>query len=485
MEFVLTPAPAGHYTKAVNSKPAITRPTSGGKLAGLPGARPALALLLLINLFNYMDRYVLAAVVPNIKETMFPAGQAVTTSGMAGLLDWCQAHLGFKPENALIGVLAMAFMVCYMMGAPLFGRLADRYSRWALIGVGVLVWSLASSGSGLAMSFGVLLLTRCLVGIGEAAYGPVAPTVLSDLYPIQVRGRILAFFYLAIPVGTALGFTLGEQVANSSLHEWGARVLGWHGESWRWAFYVVLPPGVVLGLWAFFMKDPPRGQADAGAIQPARVQWRDYLVFLKTPSYVYCSLGMAAMTFALGGIGFWMPYFLERTPGAPKSPISIFGALTVVSGLLATLLGGWAGDRLRARLPGSYFLVSGTAMLVGFPLFLAALWTPYPWIWLFIFLACFCLFFNTGPTNTILANVTHPAMRAAGFALNILIIHLLGDVISPVIIGLLADRYDLRTGFLAVGGMFLVSSALWFLGARHLARDTELAGKRFNPASSE
>src|SRR5207302_446226 len=116
-----------------------------------------------------------------------------------------------------------------------------------------------------------------------------------------------------------------------------------------------------------------------------------------------------------------------------------FGAILVVAGLSATLLGGIAGDRLRNRFPGSYFLVSGVAMLVGFPLSIAMLYVPFPWAWGCIFLACFCLFFNTGPTNTILANVTHPAMRASGYALNILIIHAFGDVISPLVIGAITD----------------------------------------------
>lgn len=449
---------------------------------GLPGARLALLLLLLINLFNYIDRQVLAAVVPNIKASFFGDRSPAASGGtlLASLLGWCEQHLGFKPENALIGVLSMAFMVCYMIGAPVFGRLAERYSRWALIGVGVMLWSLASAGSGLAATFGLLLLTRCLVGVGEAAYGPVAPALLSDYYPIKIRGRILAIFYLAIPVGSALGYVIGEQVAKSSIDQWGASVLGIHAESWRWAFYLVMVPGLLLGAWAFFMREPGRGQADAVAPQPrAKVHWRDYAVLLKTPSFLHCTFGMAAMTFAIGGIGFWMPYYLENLPNAPKSPTTIFGVLVVVSGLLATLLGGIAGDKLRARFPGSYFLVSGTAMMIGFPVFLLTLQAPYPWIWILIFLACFCLFFNTGPTNTILANVTHPSIRAAAFALNILIIHALGDVISPVIIGILSDKYSLRTGFLAVGVMFLVSGVLWLRGIRHLQRDTETAVARF------
>ncbi|HEY1434221.1 MAG TPA: MFS transporter, partial [Thermoanaerobaculia bacterium] len=175
-------------------------------------ARSALVLLLFINLFNYVDRQVLAAVVPSIEHSFFGAGGGAHSATLDALQDWCRVHLGFKPELALIGVLSMAFMVLYMIGAPLFGRLAERHSRWSLVAVGVIVWSLASGASGLATTFFGLLLTRCVVGIGEAAYGPVAPTILSDLYDVKRRGRILAWFYMAIPVGSALGYVLGGAV---------------------------------------------------------------------------------------------------------------------------------------------------------------------------------------------------------------------------------------------------------------------------------
>ena len=443
------------------------------------GARPALVLLILINLFNYIDRYVLAAVVPNIKQAFFGADGTTSNGSLNSLLAWCQQHLGFKPENALLGLLGTAFMVTYMVGAPVVGRLAERRSRWVLIGVGVLLWSLASGGSGLALTFGMLLLTRCFVGIGEAAYGPVAPTVISDFYPVKVRGQVLAWFYMAIPVAGALGYVIGESVAKSGLGAWGESVFGLKAESWRWAFYLVVPPGILLGLWSFFMREPPRGQADlAQPVKVARSRSRDYLILLRTPSYVLCTLGMAAMTFAFGGIGLWMPYYLEHRPGTGPSPATTFGGILALSGLTATLLGGWAGDKLRARFPGSYFLVSGAAMLAGFPLFLGVLITPFPWAWVLIFFACFSLFFNTGPTNTVLANVTHPAMRATGFALNIFVIHALGDVISPVIIGILSDRYNMDVAFLAVGLMFLVAGVLWLCGARFLGRDTEGAPLR-------
>lgn len=443
----------------------------------LPGARPALLLLLLINLFNYVDRQVLAAVVPSIERSFFGAANGGSRSAaLQALQEWCREHLGFKPELALIGVLSMAFMVLYMIGAPVFARLAERRSRWALVGIGVILWSLASGASGLATTFFMLLLTRCFVGVGEAAYGPVAPTILSDLYPVAKRGQILAWFYMAIPVGSALGYVLGGAVAASSLGDFGAERLGIHAESWRWAFFLVVPPGLVLGIWSFFMRDPPRGQADGlGDPERGHIRWRDYGALLRSPSWIFCTLGMTAMTFAIGGIAFWMPYYLAHKPGAPASSTVIFGAITCVAGLVGTLLGGLAGDRLRARFPGSYFLVSGIAMLAGFPFLLLTLSATFPTIWVWLFVTCFCLFFNTGPTNTILANVSHPSIRAAGFALNIFVIHAFGDVLSPVVIGIVGDRYDMNRAFILVGAMFVVAGILWLFGVPHLQRDTAAA----------
>jgi len=448
----------------------------------MPGARAALILLLSINLFNYIDRQMLAAMVPKIRGDLH-----------AELPASLQRFFGTNPENALIGLLAMAFMVTYMFAAPLFGWLAERRPRWVLIGIGVIVWSLASGASGLAWTFGILLMTRCLLGIGEGAYGPVAPDMISDLYPVKIRGRVLSWFYMAIPVGSALGYVIGGKIAETSL--------GWQG-----AFRLVVPPGILLGILCFFMKEPRRGQADLAVPEPnaldngegklsasaeqsrpvaaanlRRMRWADYWTVLKTPSYLLDTLGMTAMTFALGGIGFWMPAYVHevRKAGDLGNVNFIFGAIVVVAGLSATLLGGIAGDRLRDRFPGSYFLVSGAAMLVGFPLSIAMLYVPFPWAWIFIFLACFCLFFNTGPTNTILANVTHPAMRASGYALNILIIHAFGDVISPLVIGAITDATgNMSIAFLVVSGMIFLGGLFWLWGARYLERDTALAPTR-------
>lgn len=429
----------------------------------------ALTLLVLINLFNYIDRQALAAVEPEIHKDLAALKQAETGDGTAEF------------SNFLMGLLPFAFLFSYILLAPLFGLLADRISRWWVIAFGVTLWSIASGASGWNWGLGALgaywalFVTRCFVGIGEAAYGPVAPAMIADLFPVARRGKVMALFYLAIPVGGALGYAWGELVSQS-LH-------GVRGhEGWRWAFYTLVPPGLLLGGWCLLMRDPPRGLHDAAEMTSRKSGVRDWPRLLRIPSYLLNTLGMTMMTFTIGGLAYWMPAYLERE-GAEAvlglEPRTFFGALTAFSGLLATMSGGWLGDRLRDRYPGSYFLVSGVAMLVGFPVLLGMLWAPFPLAWVFVFLSVFCLFFNTGPTNTILANVTHPSVRSGAYALNILIIHLFGDAISPFIIGGLDDLTgSLKPGFALAATLMLAGGAFWLWGARYLERDTALAPTR-------
>ncbi len=406
----------------------------------LPGARPALALLLGINLFNYIDRYILAAVEPEIRRAFFA--------------------LDDPNAKAKTGALATAFLLSYMLSAPIFGRLADRYSRWWIIGAGVAVWSLASGATGLAGSFAILLVTRIFVGIGEGAYGPAAPTILADLYPIQLRGRVMSVFFLAIPVGGALGYGFAGAVAS----HW----------DWRWAFYLVVPPGIILAALCGFMREPRRGESSGAVVQKSRSRRSDYATLFKTRSYVLNTLATAAMTFAIGGLAFWTPSYIYeyRKVGSLAQINMIFGGLTVLAGLFGTLAGGWAGDRLRGRYPGSYFLVSGMGMMIGFPFTVLMLFIPFPWAWGALFIALFFLFFNTGPSNTALINVTHPSLRGTAFALNIFIIHALGDAISPPLLGAIADRTNMNFAFLAVSLVMLVSGVIWLAGTKFLAADT-------------
>jgi MFS family permease len=421
----------------------VREPTS--RLAGL-----SLALLLALNMLNYIDRYVLAAVEPDIRRAFFPS--AIATGGAA--------REQLTAAMAKTGSLATAFLLSYMLAAPVFGLLADRMSRWILVGIAVAIWSLASGASGLAQTFSLLVLTRCVVGIGEAGYGPAAPTIIADLYPVERRGTMLAWFYMAIPVGSAMGYALGGTVAQ----HWG----------WRAPFFLVVPPGLVLAGCCLFMPAPPRPVG----LTASRPRLRDYRGLLAIPSYVLNTLGMAAMTFAIGGFSFWMPAYLHDAAhaGDLATVNTRFGMITVVAGLTATLAGGWLGDFLRRWMSGAYFVVSAAGIVVsaGFIVLMmrAADTGSSPLLWVWIALAVFFLFLNTGPSNTILANVTHPSIRANAFALNILVIHALGDAISPPILGAIAAR-SWNAALAVVCAAMALAGVLWLWGAAFLERDTD------------
>jgi MFS family permease len=323
----------------------------------------------------------------------------------------------------------------------------------------VILWSFATAASGFAATFFALLLTRVFVGIGEGGYGPAAPTILADYFALQSRGRIMAIFCAAIPVGSALGYVVGGIIN----HQFG----------WRWAFYLVAIPGIILGLFCFFQKDP---RTRAGVVQEStRARKEDYLTLLHNRSFVFNCLAQTAMTFALGGLAFWMSAYLIFRNQSPSMATPIFGGITVVAGLLSTLLGGFVADRLQRRFGGSYFLVSGLGMLLAFPLLIAMLYTPFPLAWVFLFGAVFFVFLNTGPSNAALANVVGSKVRATAFALNILIIHALGDALSPPILGAVAGHSNMNVAFLVVSAAMLVSGIIWLFGMKYLAADTAAA----------
>ena len=421
--------------RGANCNPQLSMQPSGQK--AMSGARGALFLLLAINLFNYIDRQVLAAVEPDIRATFFAPDDV--------------------NRMTKTGLLAVAFFVTYMCSAPVLGFLADRISRWLIVGVAVVLWSLASGASGLAATFGILFATRIFVGIGEGGYGPAAPTIISDLFPIETRGRVMAIFCAAIPVGSALGYVIGG-------------LLGSH-LGWRWAFYLVTPPGLLLGLLCFWQRDP-RGAADDRVQEPQRRNIRDYLNLFRTRSYLINCVAQTLMTFVLGGLGFWVPAYLRFRGQSSDVGMPIFGAITVVAGLVSTLLGGVIADKLRSRFAGSYFWVSGIGMLIACPFFIVSLYVPFPAAWIPMFVAIFFLFLNTGPSNTALANVSLPAVRATAFAVNILVIHALGDVQAFWLLGYIGGHTNMHVAFLFVSGVILLSGLAWLLGVRYLPADT-------------
>lgn len=401
---------------------------------GQRGARYALALLLTVNLLNYVDRQALYAVFPLIKADL---------------------HL----SDAGLGFLGSAFMFSYMLAAPVFGRLGDRANRAHLAAGGLAVWSVATILSGMATSYRMLLSARTLVGVGEASFGTVSPGLLADYFPRERRGRMLSLFFLAIPVGSALGYILGGQLGQAF--------------GWQRAFLLVGLPGLLLAVPLYLLYEPRRSD-HAVSRQHERLM-PQLRRFWQSRTYVHATFSMAAMTFALGGLAQWAPSFLQRSFGLEVARgNTIFGIITVVSGILGTLAGGWLGDWFQRRNAAGYLYVSAAGFLAGAPLMIIALTTSNLTICLAaIFAAELFLFLNTGPLNTVLVNVVSPGQRAMGFAINIFAIHALGDAISPAIIGYLSDQWGLARALLITPSAVLIAAGFALWGGRFVESELQ------------
>jgi len=397
--------------------------------------RRALAVLTLINLFNYLDRWIVAALAESMKHS----------------------ELGLSDTQ--LGSLMTGFIIVYMIAAPLFGSLGDARSRPRLLGLGVAIWSVATALAGLATSYASLFAARAAVGVGEAAYGTISPALLADYFPRQRRGRMFAVFFAAIPVGSALGYIVGGLVD--------------HYFGWRQAFFVAGIPGLVLAALALRLYDPPRGAQDSAAgsashaVSLGGAARAAYAALVRNRPYVLTVLGYAAYTFAIGALAFWTPSFLERTRGIPKAQATVqFGAIVVVTGFIGTYAGGWIGDYFLRVSRQAYLWVSGLVTLVAAPLTLLALAAPRPAVyWTAIVAAELCLFASTGPINSAIVNVVSPHMRATAVALSIFTIHLLGDVPSPSLVGLLSDTRSLGEAVLIIPLAVLVGGMIWTYAA--------------------
>ena len=396
--------------------------------------RYALGLLLAVNLLNYIDRQVLYAVFPLIKSDL-------------------------NITDTELGLLGSAFMLAYMLLAPLFGWLGDRFSRVKLATGGLVVWSLATALAGFAPGYRTLLAARATVGVGEASFGTVSPGLIADFFSKEQRGRVLSFFYLAIPVGSALGYVLGG-------------ILG-QRFGWQAAFLMVGLPGLLLAVPIGLLRTPPRGGYQATPRSATEKGPSSYAPLFRNRSFVSNTLAMAAMTFAIGGLAQWLPTFLYRVHALNvEKANTLFGAITVLAGILGTLAGGWLGDRWQKRSSKGYLLVSGWGFLIGTPFAAWAILAPSLTGCLgAIFVAEFFLFLNTGPLNTVIINVTAPAVRAMAFAVNIFFIHALGDAISPSLLGWLSDHWGLRDALLVTPSVMALSGVFCFLCGRFVEQD--------------
>jgi MFS family permease len=397
------------------------------------GATTALVLLTGLNFVNYIDRYIL----PGVQE---------------------QVKGEFKISDAQIGSLTLWFMVAYMATSPITGWLGDRFPRKPMIVIAALFWSAINLLTATVHSFDSLNLRHAALGIGEASFGIFAPAILADFYPEDQRNRVLTIFNIAIPVGAALGYLVGGTV--------GERF------GWRTSFVVSAVPGIILAvLIALLMKEPKRGgtQYEGGKV---KVEKGTVLALLRNKPYLCSIFGYAAVTFSLGGISWWMPSFLQRIDGRTQSSAALLmGAITVVTGLLGTVVGGMWAQRWSRTNSKALYLVPAIGSLLAVPPSLVCFFGPQllgtkAYTLPGLAVAVFLIFLGTGPVNASTINAVRPEVRATAMAGQLFMIHALGDAISPRIIGVVSDHSNLAVGLGSTLITLVIASVIFFIGAK-------------------
>jgi MFS transporter, Spinster family, sphingosine-1-phosphate transporter len=393
--------------------------------------RLLLAVLTGLNILNYIDRNVLFAVQSDVKKE-------------------------FLVTDAQIGFLTSAFFYTYMIAAPLIGWVGDRVPRKNIVVIGIFIWSGFTFLTWFVHDYNQLLFRHAIVGIGEASYATIAPTLIADSFPPLRRGRMLSIFFLGLPVGSAAGYFVGGYLAH-------------HFGSWRAPFMAAGIPGFVLALLLWFLPEPPRGQHEEHA--PVDV-WALLRGLARNGAFITATLGMAAYTFAVGGMQVWIPTFLVRLRGLELKAANVdFSAIVIVNGIGATLLGGWIGDRLLKRFFGAYYTFSGVAMLLAVPFMVAAIYTTGRAMFPAIFAAVFFILIGTGPTNAALVNSVSASIRSTALAVNVFVIHLLGDAFSPALIGRLSDKTgSLQKAFWVAFAAAAISGLILLFGAKFAPR---------------
>jgi MFS transporter, Spinster family, sphingosine-1-phosphate transporter len=385
----------------------------------------ALALLIALNLLNYIDRYILPGEISLIQHE-------------------------FHSTDQQMGALTTALFITYMLTAPLTGWLGDRFRRKPLIIAGAVLWSLATLATAWVHDYRSLYIRHALVGIGEATFGIFAPAVLADFYPERDRNRILSIFYIAIPLGAALGYVAGGRLGTL----WG----------WRAPFFICAIPGLAIAvLFAWLGREPVRGASDRAQTTEVRSTVPG---LFRNPAFLTATFGLATLTFAMGGISAWVPEFLRRFSGLSASRASLtVGAITAIDGIAGTIIGGWIAQRWLRTDDRALYLLSFWSVALTLPFGILVFFGPPGWAIPALFAAEFFLFLNTGPLNTAIVNSVSAPVRATAVSLNLFCIHFFGDTFSPQIIGAISDRSNLRLAlgvtliFLIISGVILRAGA--------------------------
>jgi MFS family permease len=401
------------------------------------GATMALVLLTAMNFVNYLDRYILPAVQEQIKHD-------------------------FRLTDDQIGSLTVWFFVAYVCSSPVTGWLGDRFPRKPMIVIAALAIAAMNFFTASVHDYMSLNLRHAALGVGEASFGIFAPALLADFYAEDKRNGALTVFNVAIPVGAALGYLAGGNIAAT------------HG--WRMAFIASAVPGALIALLILFlMREPAR----TGREEKAQMDKGTVLSLLKNKAYLTAILGYAAVTFSLGGISFWMPSFLQRVNGREVGAAgTIMGGITVVCGLGGTITGGVLAQWWSKKTGRALYYVPGLSALLAVPPAVLCFFGPKATTLPALGLAVFLIFLGTGPVNAATLNAVPANLRATAMAGQLFALHVFGDMPSSKIIGIVSDHSNLRWGLGVTLVTMLVAGAIFFVGARWapaLHREGELA----------
>lgn len=360
----------------------------------------ALVLLTLVYVLNFLDRSLIYILFTPIKAEM-------------KLSDLQLALLG-----------TTSFVIFFtLLGVP-FGRLADRVVRKNMIAAGLAIWSLFSGLTGFADSFWTLFLCRVMVGVGEATLGPAALSLLSDYFPPRMRATVQGIYSSGIAVGSGTAFFLG----------------GWIGQSygWRWAFYLLGFPGLLLAAAVYFLREPARGRTEVATVRYGREDWK--ILFRSVPlRYLYA--GYALFGLASNNLGIWVPTFFIRVHGMSLALIgTAAGILSVAVGVPVTILGGYASDRLRRLGRGGRMKFSAWAALASIPLWLGLLFSAniYGLVALNVVLFGLALMWFA-PATADLHEIAGPHLRGLGIGIFFSTVNIVAYGVGAPLIGKLND----------------------------------------------
>ncbi len=399
-------------------------------------------LLFLLYMFDYIDRMVVTSMFSSIER------------------DWGITH---TQSGALVSAVFFAIVVFTF---PI-SILVDRWSRTKTIGVMAVLWSLATALCALTGNFVQLFLARLLIGVGEAGYAPGGSAMISGLYPIDKRAKMMGIWNASIPLGSAIGVLLGGIIAAK---------LGW-----KHAFGIVALPGLIIAILFFFVKDYKT--VDLSFIDKSsnriKMEKKDmFREFIKKPSVLFTYFGMAAVVFVTTSMLTWLPTYFENVRGVPQESAGKMASSVMALALIGAPLGGyltdlWRKTNVRARLifPSLSTLFSGLTLFIA--LFL--LEGKYQYIMLLLFGVSVISFISGAAAVT--QDVIHPGLRATSYAIAVVIQNLLGATTAPVVMGKIYDLTNIQTALSFLPFVLVLGAFLFWQGARHYETDLEKVAK--------